>query len=82
MLPHPLSLLRLLSVASIALAQTWEATPFIPPAIPLAVKSPYVQTWSQQGAAEGSLDSGWESFRDGTVCVQPEFLQQFPDAHW
>jgi len=67
MLPCPLPLLHLLFVASIAFAQSWEADPFIPPAIPLAVKSPYLQTWSRQGAAEGSLDSGWASFRDKSV---------------
>jgi len=69
MLPHALPLLQLLFVASFALAQTqnWTADPFVPPAIPLAVKSPYVQTWLRQGAAEGSLNSGWASFRDKSV---------------
>ena len=67
MLPHPLSLLQLLLLTVFALAQNWKATPFIPPAIPLAVKSPYLQTWMQQGKSEGSLNSGWETFRDGSV---------------
>ena len=68
MLPGPpLSFLQLLLVASFAFAQTWKASPFVPPAIPLAVKTPYLQTWMLQGTAEGSLNSGWEAFRDGTV---------------
>ncbi|KAF9782924.1 hypothetical protein BJ322DRAFT_182136 [Thelephora terrestris] len=69
MLPHSLSLLQLLFLASFALAANWTATPFVPPAIPLAVKSPYLQTWMLQGTAEGSLNSGWESFRDGTIIA-------------
>lgn len=69
MLPHrhPLLLFQLFCVTSLAVAQNWKADPFIPPAIPLAVKTPYLQTWMQEGTAEGSLNSGWESFRDGSV---------------
>ena len=79
--PSPLPLLQFLLVASTALAQNWTADPFIPPAIPLAVKSPYLQTWLRQGAAEGSLNSGWGSFRDKTVRVRPELLQLFPETN-
>lgn len=67
MLLHPLSLLQLLSVVAFALAANWTANPFVPPAVPLAVKSPFLQTWLMQGTAEGSLNSGWEAFRDGAV---------------
>ena len=67
MLPHPLPFLQLLFLTSFAVAQRWTATPFIPPAVPLTVKTPYLQTWLSEGAGEGSLNSGWESFRDGTV---------------
>ena len=75
MLPLPL-FLQLLFLTSFAFAQTWKASPFIPPAIPLAVKSPYLQTWIQQGTAEGSLNAGWEAFRDGSVNRLLELLQQ------
>ena len=81
MLPHPLSFLQILFVASFVLAQNWTGSPFIPPAIPLAVKSPYLQTWSQQGTAVGSLNSAWESFRDGTVSHLLEFLWRIPDTY-
>ncbi|KAF9653386.1 DUF1793-domain-containing protein [Thelephora ganbajun] len=67
MLPHPLAFLQLLLVASVAFAQTWKATPFVPPSLPLVVKTPYLSTWIPQGTAEGSLNSGWASFRDGSV---------------
>ena len=72
MLPYQSSFLQLLFVASIAFAQNWKADPFVPPAIPLAVRTPYIQTWLRQGTAEGSLNSGWESFRDKSVCVRPD----------
>ena len=67
MLLHPLSLLQFLSVVSFAFAANWTANPFVPPAVPLAVKSPFLQAWAMQGTAEGSLNSGWETFRDGAV---------------
>ena len=67
MLFHPFSLLPFLLAASFAFAQNWTASPFIPPAIPLAVKTPYIQTWKQQGTADGSLNVGWATFRDSTV---------------
>ena len=78
MLPHSLSLLQLLFLASFALAN-WTATPFVPPAVPLTVNSPYLQTWMTQGTAEGSLNSGWESFRDGTVSHLPRNISADPE---
>lgn len=69
MLLHPLSLLQFLSVASFAFAANWTANPFVPPAVPLAVKSPFLQAWAMQGTAEGSLNSGWETFRDGAIVA-------------
>ena len=79
MSPHPLSLLQLLFVVPFTFAANWTAEPFIPPATPLAVKTPYLQTWMMQGTAEGSLNSGWVSFRDGMVNYLPH-LQRIPDT--
>ena len=67
MLPHPLSLLQVLFVASFAFAKSWTGSPFIPPAVLLAVKTPYIQTWVPQGTGSGTLYAGWEAFRDNTV---------------
>jgi len=82
MLPNPLSLLRFFFVVSVTFAQSWKSNPFVPPAIPLAVKSPYLQTWLQQGAVEGSLNSGWQFFHDKSVWIRPKLLQLLPDADW
>jgi len=80
MLTHQLSLLQLFLVASVPFAQNWKADSFA--AIPLAVIIPYLQTWSRRGTAEGSWNSGWESFRDKSVWILLEPLQWFPHADW
>ncbi|KAF9791272.1 hypothetical protein BJ322DRAFT_439174 [Thelephora terrestris] len=75
MLPHPLSFLQLLFAASFAFAQNWTVTPFIPPATPLAVRGPYLQSWMNQGVTNGSLNSGWQSYRDGSKLTWTGFLR-------
>ncbi|KAM5543283.1 hypothetical protein V8D89_003157 [Ganoderma adspersum] len=53
-----------LSYAVIALgAVTWTADPFIPAAVPLAVRSPYLSTWLPQGNGT-ALNEGWSQFWD------------------
>lgn len=58
----------LLAVSSIvvgALAQTngqWNASPFNPPAIPIAVKSPYLNTWLAQGENPPAANEAWADF--------------------
>ena len=75
MLLHALSLLQPLLVAPLAFAQNWTANPFIPPATPLAVKGSYVQAWLPQGGAvNSSLNSGFQTYRDGTVSCLPVFI--------
>ncbi|EJC98583.1 uncharacterized protein FOMMEDRAFT_96129 [Fomitiporia mediterranea MF3/22] len=37
----------------------WTVTPFNPPALPFAVKSPYVNTWSPLGNASEAVTSAW-----------------------
>ena len=56
-----------LSYAVIALgAVTWTADPFIPAAVPLAVRSPYLSTWLPQGNGT-ALNEGWSQFWDTNV---------------
>ncbi|KAF9784530.1 hypothetical protein BJ322DRAFT_1109249 [Thelephora terrestris] len=71
----PSSCLQLLFVASSALAQNWTANPFIPPALPLAVKTPYLQTWVQRAGVNSSLNYGWQSYRDGSKIAWVGFLR-------
>ena len=57
----------LLSYAVIVLgAVTWTADPFIPAAVPLAVRSPYLSTWLPQGNGT-ALNEGWSQFWDTNV---------------
>ena len=47
-------------------AVTWNADPFNPAAIPLAVRSPYLSAWLPQG--EGTaLNDAWPTFWTGSV---------------
>ena len=87
-MPHcQLLFLQFLLVVSVALAQNWTSDPFIPPAIPLAVKSPYLQTWLPQGTSDNPLHavSAWPAFRGSrikSVRILPELPQLFPEADW
>ncbi|EIW62031.1 DUF1793-domain-containing protein [Trametes versicolor FP-101664 SS1] len=47
-------------------ATTGTATPFIPPAVPLAVRSPYLSAWLNQGKGN-ALNNVWPSFWSGTI---------------
>ncbi|KAL5535348.1 hypothetical protein ACEPAF_3442 [Sanghuangporus sanghuang] len=47
-------------------AVNWTVTPFNPPAIPLAVKTPYLSAWLMQG--EGvALNDAWPAFWTGST---------------
>ena len=72
----PASLLQLLFAASSAFAQNWTVNPFIPPAIPLAVKTPYLQTWIQRAGANSSLNYGRPYYLDGSVDHESKLLQR------
>lgn len=58
----------LLTISSIvvgAIAQSdgqWTTSPFSPPAIPLAVKSPYLNSWLPQGSNASSANEAWATF--------------------
>ncbi|KAF7299431.1 hypothetical protein MIND_00892900 [Mycena indigotica] len=58
----------ILSAATLAASVDWKATPFNPSAIPLAVRSPYLNTWLAQGGNGRALSSTWPSFWTGQAC--------------
>ncbi|KAJ7464116.1 hypothetical protein FB451DRAFT_454384 [Mycena latifolia] len=49
-------------------APSWTATPFSPPSIPLAVRTPYLSTWLPQGGGV-ALNDAWPSFWAGQVTA-------------
>ncbi|OBZ70311.1 hypothetical protein A0H81_09943 [Grifola frondosa] len=56
-------------------AVSWNATPFNPAAVPLAVRSPYLSAWLAQG--EGTaLNAGWPTFWTGSILgpIEPNDL--------
>ncbi|KAJ7031515.1 DUF1793-domain-containing protein [Mycena alexandri] len=47
-------------------APSWTSTPFNPPSIPLAVRSPYLNTWLPQGGGN-ALNDEWPTLWQGSV---------------
>lgn len=67
MVPALAALLQLtVFVACAAAAVTWTATPFNPASIPLAVRSPYLSAWLNQGSGT-ALNADWPRFWTGSV---------------
>ena len=57
------SLLAFLLANVIAvLSQSWSTNPFNPPALPLAVRSPYLNLWSPQGENAVAVNEAWPQF--------------------
>ena len=56
------------SVLSVLGSVTWDATPFNPASIPLAVRSPYFSAWLSQGAGT-ALNAAWPTFWTGSVSM-------------
>ena len=52
---------------SVVASVSWQATPFNPASIPLAVRSPYLSAWLPQGAG-AALNAAWPTFWTGSVC--------------
>ncbi|KAG9081933.1 hypothetical protein FS749_007281 [Ceratobasidium sp. UAMH 11750] len=46
---------------------SWVSTPFNPPAIPLAVRSPYLSAWLVGGNNGGRLNTAWPTFWTGSI---------------
>ena len=47
-------------------AVSWTATPFNPASVPLAVRSPYLSAWLNQGSGT-ALNADWPRFWTGSV---------------
>lgn len=63
-----MSILLLLSffVIRCLAAVSWSATPFNPASVPLAVRSPYLSAWLNQGSGT-ALNADWPRFWTGSV---------------
>ncbi|KAI0796743.1 DUF1793-domain-containing protein [Abortiporus biennis] len=51
---------------TVSAALTWTAEPFNPASVPLAVRSPYLSCWLNQGAGT-ALNAGWPTFWTGSI---------------
>ncbi|KAK7064805.1 DUF1793-domain-containing protein [Favolaschia claudopus] len=49
-------------------AVSWTATPFNPPSVPLAVRSPYLNTWLPQGQGQ-ALNDAWPTMWTGSITA-------------
>ncbi|KAJ7283979.1 DUF1793-domain-containing protein [Mycena rebaudengoi] len=58
----------------VSAAVTWTATPFNPPSIPLAVRTPYVSAWLPQGAG-AALNDVWPAFWTGQTLGWAGFVK-------
>lgn len=75
-----LLLLGFFSIGNVLAAVTWTATPFNPGAVPLAVRSPYLSCWLDQGTGQ-ALNEGWPTFWTGMVRSVKFILQTRKSQH-
>ncbi|KAK7470513.1 hypothetical protein VKT23_001939 [Stygiomarasmius scandens] len=76
-LPFPKLFFVLLSVFqyfSATLCLDWTATPFNPPSFPLAVRSPYLSAWLNQGQGV-ALNGDWATFWNGQIVGWAGFVR-------
>ncbi len=70
--PHTSTTYNMLRLISLLLffayvqALDWTATPFNPPSVPLAVRTPYLSAWLPQGSG-AALNDVWPTFWTGSV---------------
>ena len=74
-----MGLVKFLSVTSLFMlpaqqAFAWDATPYNPPAVPLAVRTPYLSAWLPQGAG-AALNDRWPTFWTGSTLGWAGFLK-------
>lgn len=62
------------ALQAVVAAPSWSATPFNPPSIPLAVRSPYLNTWLPQGQGV-ALNDAWPSFWAGQITAWAGLLK-------
>jgi len=55
-------------------AVTWTATPLNPPAVPLAVRTPYLSAWLPQGSGQ-PLNGVWPTFWTGSIVGWAGFIR-------
>lgn len=55
-------------------AVTWTATPFNPASVPLAVRSPYLSAWLNQGSGT-ALNADWPRFWTGSILGWAGFIK-------
>jgi hypothetical protein len=61
-----------LALASVAVAVSWEATPFSPASVPLAVRSPYLSTWLPGSTP---LNGGWAQHWAGATTAWTGYVK-------
>ncbi|KAF9268096.1 DUF1793-domain-containing protein [Marasmius fiardii PR-910] len=54
---------------------SWSATPFNPPSIPLAVRTPYLSTWLNQQKEGTALNGAWPTFWNGRTLGWAGFVR-------
>ncbi|KAF9076791.1 DUF1793-domain-containing protein [Rhodocollybia butyracea] len=53
----------------------FTSTPFSPPSIPLAVRTPYLSAWLPQGGSGVALNAAWPQFWDGATLGWAGFVK-------
>ncbi|KAK0490834.1 hypothetical protein IW261DRAFT_1547137 [Armillaria novae-zelandiae] len=70
-------MLRLISLVlffAYVQALDWTATPFNPPSVPLAVRTPYLSAWLPQGSG-AALNDVWPTFWTGSILGWAGFVK-------